>query len=200
MKKAEVIGEIYGNLTVIASEQDRVLKSGKKASQWLCECSCGKEITVLLSWLRSKRWPKLSCGCQNYLNPRKVKDPKLSSYKALYNRYWQTAKRRKIDFSISLEEAIKLFSGNCFYCGIEAKQFFNVYKTKGGVVKTKTSSLGDNASIYMNGIDRIDSNEGYKNINVVSCCTICNFAKNALSTESFLNWLDRISKYQGYKK
>ena len=47
--------------------------------------------------------------------------------------------------------------------------------------------------IYLySGIDRIDSNLGYLENNVVPCCKFCNFMKLNLTTEDFLNRIAKI--------
>lgn len=42
------------------------------------------------------------------------------------------------------------------------------------------------------GIDRIDSDEGYFINNCVTCCAKCNFAKRNLSVDVFLDLIKRI--------
>ena len=43
-----------------------------------------------------------------------------------------------------------------------------------------------------NGIDRIDSSQGYTNENSVPCCTFCNFAKHTMGKDDFLAWVKRV--------
>lgn len=43
-----------------------------------------------------------------------------------------------------------------------------------------------------NGIDRVDSAQGYVLTNVVPCCKQCNRAKSDLSREEFLTWVERV--------
>ena len=42
-----------------------------------------------------------------------------------------------------------------------------------------------------NGIDRIDSSKDYSSDNCVSCCKICNRAKNDMSVNEFMTWIRR---------
>lgn len=47
-----------------------------------------------------------------------------------------------------------------------------------------------------NGVDRIDSNIGYITNNIVSCCKICNIAKNNLHYNDFISWINRLIKFR----
>lgn len=49
--------------------------------------------------------------------------------------------------------------------------------------------------MLLNGIDRIDSDLGYVDGNVKSCCFICNRAKGNLSIIDFRKWIDNIIKF-----
>ena len=48
---------------------------------------------------------------------------------------------------------------------------------------------GRNSTYIYNGIDRIDSDKGYKIGNVVSCCKQCNYAKGKQSQPNFIEWI-----------
>lgn len=45
--------------------------------------------------------------------------------------------------------------------------------------------------INLNGIDRVNSKEGYTEENSVPCCSTCNKAKLDMSFEDFRAWLSR---------
>ena len=70
----------------------------------------------------------------------------------------------------------------------------NSYTTHNKFI-TERELTGD---IYWNGIDRVDSSLGYINENCVSCCRTCNYAKLEMNIKDFLDWVQRISKYQGF--
>lgn len=76
----------------------------------------------------------------------------------LYPQYRNNARRRKIDFNLSVDEFETLTPGRCHYCGDESK-----------------------------GIDRIDSEKGYYYSNCVSCCSQCNFIKNNTPQNEFIS-------------
>ena len=79
-----------------------------------------------------------------------------------------SAKTRNYEFKLSKEECIKLFSQVCNYCG-------------------KLENI--------NGIDRINSNQGYFIENCVSCCGQCNFMKNDKDHDIFIKLCEHICTY-----
>lgn len=99
---------------------------------------------------------------RNHIRYRKTSDGKFKLIKA-------TAKRRKLDFSISLEYyQEKIWNQKCSYCG----------------------SVDTNG-----GMDRVDSSLGYINDNVVSCCQICNTMKLDHSLDKFKKQIAIIYTY-----
>jgi len=82
------------------------------------------------------------------------------------------AKKRGLDFDITLNEYEVLVSKKCFYCGQE---------------------LGK----YGIALDRVDNSKGYIFENVVPCCSICNVIKMDFSLETLLSHITLI--YNRYK-
>lgn len=72
----------------------------------------------------------------------------------------------------------KITQENCHYCGKEPSQ-----------IKKNYYNNGDHT---YNGIDRIDNSKGYTEDNVVSCCSICNYAKKTATQSSFLEWIKKV--------
>ena len=63
MKKKEIVGNTYGELTVL-EELPRIFdKTGRKVLVYKCQCSCGKTVVVKSSNLLSGNTK--SCGCKN---------------------------------------------------------------------------------------------------------------------------------------
>lgn len=91
---------------------------------------------------------------------RKTKHGKL---KSILN----SAKHRKIDFSLTSEQVFDILDENCFYCGQEKS----------------------------NGIDRIDSSIGYVTTNSIPCCSMCNYMKKDFTQEDFLKQCKKISSH-----
>jgi len=93
--------------------------------------------------------------------------------------YYKTrAKKYGIEWGISDDIAIEMFTKNCFYCGISPDK-------------------------YHNGIDRVDNDKGYVINNIVPCCTICNIIKGALDIDVFykrvIHILTHVGKIDGCK-
>ena len=195
MKIINLAGQKIDMVTVLERAENKY----KTQINWKCKCDCGNEFIsstkrLMTSGGHSSGGPKIkSCGCKNYSSPHNNQkyDPKKVSYKAYYNRCKQTAKHRKIDFNLSLEEVILLTKQKCYYCGIDPYNKYNVYISKNGNHRSETKHSKD-AWIVINGIDRINSDEDYEIGNVVSCCTKCNFAKNEMTQKEFFKWVRRI--------
>ena len=60
----DLTGRQFGRLTVIERDEDYIYpKSGKHAPKWLCECSCGRQKSIMAKSLTSGG--TTSCGCYN---------------------------------------------------------------------------------------------------------------------------------------
>lgn len=129
---------------------------------WYCSCECGNNTKTTSSRLLSSK--TRSCGCL-----RKVENAKLNS---IYNDYTMRAKKYDLIFDLTLEEFTFIIQQNCFYCDSETSNNRRGYK--------------------YNGIDRIDSSQGYILQNSVPCCITCNKMKLDLSLIEFYSHLQKI--------
>lgn len=169
-------GNRYGRLIVmrLSSKKDK-----RNNIYWECLCDCG-----IIKHIRSSCLGKdnFSCGC---LLKEKLKQGLASlpngeaAKRELYGNYKRNALKARRCFELSIDEFEKLTKQNCFYCGI------------GPVQEQKASKT----SYSYNGVDRVDNNIGYILSNCVSCCSICNIAKNNLSIVEFKNWINRLIQY-----
>lgn len=96
------------------------------------------------------------------------------------NQWWKMsikmAKRKGMEWGLSLEEYAQLFRKSCFYCG------------------KSTSSQG------AIGLDRKINSIGYISGNVVTCCRDCNVVKsNVLSVEEMLVAMKAVLEYRKQK-
>ncbi len=82
------------------------------------------------------------------------------------------AKERNIEFSITYEEAYKLYYEKCFYCEFLEEE-------------------------SLNGIDRFNNVIGYLKSNCVPCCQWCNMMKLEWSYESWISNIGHILMYNG---
>lgn len=174
------IGNKYNYLTVI----DVIKKNN--ISHFKCLCDCGRTKIIAAGNVMSGSIK--SCGCMKKelciraikRHYNKISDP---VEKKLFGDY---KKEKRREFSLSFEEFREIVNSNCFYCGCKP------FTLRGNKTKSKTKLL--------NGIDRINSNIGYKTKNCVSCCINCNRAKNNMSLENFEIWIKKICKYKFWNK
>lgn len=169
-----LIGKRFGRLEVIKREDND--RGGH--TRWLCKCDCGNEKIIYGVSLRKGH--TISCGC--WQRESRYLPFEEASKNALYKRYKDNAKNRNILFELSKEEFLKLAKENCFYCG---KKPSNIFK-----------NIHNNGNYIYNGIDRINSFDGYVKDNVVSCCSRCNHAKSDGDIKDFLEWIDRVYEYR----
>jgi hypothetical protein len=85
-----------------------------------------------------------------------------------YKAYKGDARRRGVDFLLTVEEFGFFWQQPCEYCGI---------------------------AIDTVGIDRRDSQKGYELDNCVSCCSTCNLAKGQLTFDEWMMYLEQVATY-----
>jgi len=181
----DLIGQRFGFLVVQSSYLDE-----RSDRFYVCLCDCGKLTNAkkhaLINNLHS------SCGCKaGALVATKLSLPdNEAQIRNIYSTYKYGAKRRELEFAVSLDTVKNLIFKNCFYCGSEP----NSFRKSQRILKPNQP-----APLVYNGIDRINNNVGYTDTNVVSCCIICNRAKREMSYEDFLLWLNRIVVFRGAK-
>jgi hypothetical protein len=124
----------------------------------------------------------------------------------LLRSYKEGAKRRDLEFLLNEEDCIRIFKSNCHYCGVEPSTKINPYILKNG----ELSKTGENqnftfepteATFIFNGIDRVDPDLGYLNMEqCVPCCNICNTGKMKMSYRDWKAYLARLAIYQKQKE
>jgi hypothetical protein len=159
------IGAQHYDLTVL--EYVTYNRGIKNLSALRCQCACGNEtVVVLYDW--GKR--RVSCGeCKGgAFHDGKRTVFGLSTYFAGAK---LNAKKRGIDFSLSIQDYANLISKPCHYCGADHV-----------------------------GLDRVDSDLGYHQTNVVPCCYRCNKAKSNSSYKEFKEWMQKLSAHYAATK
>lgn len=190
-KQLDLIGMRYNMLMVVEKLPSRVYGDNSKyykKRMWLCKCDCGNMTEANTGALTCDK--KKSCGC---LTPTKSAENSMKSrhkiakedagYRSVYVRYRQNASARKLDFNVDFDFAVNIMKSNCHYCGVEPSNLF--WKSY--------------YNVSYNGIDRVDNTIGYEKDNLVSCCKMCNIAKNNNTEQEFLQWVKRLSEYQRLK-
>jgi len=169
-------------LTVVKeAEPDQ---TGRK--QFKFQCQCGN--FVVAPWGTER-----SCGCANFGRDGHRKQ---LEHNADYMPYWvykkyasyrSGAKNAMREFTLTKDEFTKLITSPCFYCGDLPKP---------PEVEDKSIKI----SCAINGIDRVDNNEGYTPDNAVPCCKICQEAKMDRHVSVFLAWIEKVHAYQAAKR
>lgn len=197
-KFKDLSGTVCGRLTVkyrIANTRDVY---GKSQINYFCECSCGgtKELStrqIISGYVNS-------CGClrketsanslKNYRKEGGLPWNKLSDDQAAINRiftqYQKDATKRGHFFDLSKEKFTELITQSCYYCGSPPDGYYSVRSFKVG------------------GVDRLNSDQGYTESNVVPCCSVCNKMKSNMALDSFVEHIFKLFEHlnltkEGYK-
>lgn len=174
-------GMIFGKLVTVRPSQN---KGPGGRILWVCLCDCGVEVDVRPSQLIAENpnsW-KRHCGCVMTQRDRLVNVEKYTNFHKTMVRYIVGAEKRGIEWGLSVEESMGLFTSECHYCGCPPA-------TLGYRIKTQQP-------ILYNGIDRLDSRMGYFSDNCVSCCSRCNHAKGSMHIDEFLKFIKEVYEHR----
>lgn len=173
-------GYIFGGWTVVDGPIIRKL-CGRNRKFYQCRCSCDDKT---ISWVnRQELTSGRSAGCRCKVKNYRYLERGESCLRGFYNSYKRAALNRNLKFDLSKTYFTTLVFNRCCYCLSLPYQ-------------TRRIGRGSNGYIIANGIDRVMNDVGYIRNNVVSCCTVCNYAKHSMSISDFSRWLIRLSRYQ----
>jgi len=172
----DLTGLTFGNWFVIGPCEIRKSKLGKSVSFWLCRCLCGRE-----QFVRGAQIVYGSSTQCKWCGSRKLPFGE-SARRTVLEQYKREAKERGFSWNLSEKQFDSLTKNDCFYCGI---------------IPSNIRTLPDMSFFSYSGIDRVDNTRGYEVDNVVSCCKICNRAKDKMPQVEFLSWAKRVVKYSG---
>ena len=174
-KAEDLTGQKFHKLTVI----EYVGRDKWGYPVWLCQCECGNFTKATSGKLKGKpNARRTSCGCSkpNGHGVHKGKTfpdlPFTIEYKVLQV-YHEGALRRGHSWELSIDVALRLLKGDCYYCGEKPSNGKRLHK--------------QDEPTYFNGIDRKDPSIGYVVDNCVTCCTRCNYMKGSMTAEEFLS-------------
>ena len=172
----DLTGQKFGRLMVIERVNTPIEKN--YSTLWLCECDCGNK--KIINAISLRKGVTKSCGCYN----REITSLPYgeAAKNTIYRNYKRGAKDRNIDFFLDKEEFFEIIIKDCYYCGEKPS---NIQK-----------NYYNNGNFIYNGIDRIDSSEGYIKGNVVPCCWMCNQAKSNISINDFDKWIEKVYKHR----
>lgn len=166
------VGTRFNNLVIV----EYLYHDLQRHSFYKVKCDCGNEKIVRRGQLITDRMK--SCGCKRYDFTIKNRKPDFYTEKnKLYKAYEASARNRKLEFLLTFSDCADFFNKDCHYCGIPPSSI-------------RKTPFGD--EYKWNGIDRVDTNIGYKVSNCVTCCETCNKAKLCMSKKEFLNWITRV--------
>jgi len=167
------VGDKFGDLTVITVNDQKRNHNGKRFWVSKVQCICGE---IEYSTSTKIATYKNKCG-------RKHTNYGIARYNIIITNIRGNAIDRRIEWKLPLYIASLIIRSNCFYCNCEPSNIFRRYI---GIKPVET---------FYNGIDRIDSSQGYTIENSVPCCKACNTAKFTSSMETFLNRVQRIYSF-----
>lgn len=183
-RKEDLIGLKFYRLLVVERLSIRNKSGRVNNCVFRCLCDCGNARIVQGSHLRSGSTK--SCGC---LKREMLPSTKyLAGSHFVLKTYKKSAISRKLEWTISDEEAAICFHSNCYYCGIRPSSVITP--------PDRTVSV----DYAYNGIDRLDSSKGYIAGNVVACCTRCNYSKRNYSVAEFLDMARAVAEQHPIKK
>lgn len=176
MAKTNLIGQIINPWKILEYAGQQRQECGVLQTYWKVNCTnCGLEADKTTSAIKNKH------GCRNCsLLPKGA-----AGLNNLYTTYKGNCRRSGRQFDITLEYFKNLTSAKCHYCGSEPQKIFSCNK-----YRNKSSTWGN---YTFNGIDRVNNDIGYTNVNCVPCCHICNRAKNIMSAAEFTDFIKRVS-------
>lgn len=157
----------------------------KKTKRFLVKCECGTEKTVDCSQLISGK--SKSCGCDRYIKIGGENNKKWTGYGELSGKHWssivQSAKNRKLDFSISIEYAWNLFLKQDKKCALT--KITLIFPSKSRLISSPKSTAS---------LDRIDSSKGYIEGNVQWIHKDINLMKQSYTNEYLIYMAHQIAK------
>lgn len=182
MEIKDYTGQKFNKLTFVKY----IGKSKNNRTLWLCLCECGNQTTVAA--FRVVSGHTKSCGCFRSENSRKLGTilgnsmrklhPRISTARNVWGSYYNDG--------ISFETFLELSQLPCHYCGrLPFRTTNRLGADRGELQKTQ-------GYFTYNGLDRIDSSKNHSDDNVVPCCYPCNTAKNSMTREQFMEWIQLV--------
>lgn len=168
--KYDLTGQQFGNWFVLGRSAN--MRSG--SVRWSVRCSCGaissRQSTPLRHGKSTCCW---ACATKKMVREGSGLRNRFCSYRA-------NARLRSVEFTLTIEEFVRLTSQNCHYCGSKPKEVSRRRRY--------------HQQVYLfNGIDRKDNSVGYTPENCLPCCEFCNFRKGKASYGGFVSWIRRLT-------
>lgn len=178
-----LVGKIIGNFRILSIDhiENRLYSKYKTPHTYIYyNVQCTKCGTKLIRMYNRTQWEK-GKYCKNCPESHVTSDPALNH---LWRIYTGGAKSRNIEWKLSVSDFLNLVKKDCYYCGANPVQ-------RSVTVHNKSKKF----ETAVNGIDRIDSKKPYVLENCVPCCTKCNYMKQDMPQEDFINHIKNIYKH-----
>ncbi len=179
--RVDCTGKKIGRLTVLEYVNLGIYNSGRSRWMWKCICDCGN-----IAYLRTYEitiGKRKSCGC--YMKDFNAENNTLPNNEGpkreIMRQYDTHAKRRNLEFNLSEHEFFNLIESDCYYCGLPPQN-----SNRGRHIK----------GFKYTGVDRVDNSKGYSVSNCVPCCHKCNDSKKNYTINEWMQWIDRVHKFQ----
>lgn len=190
-KRANYIGRQFGEILVVSNS---VPSNGtNRGGIWNCKCSCGVEFELIGYKLHSRK----SCGHlaaeTSKATGAKNRRPERVTITNQYRQHRENATSRGFSY-LPKEDWYEIVKKPCYYCGdIDIRNAVTAphYKKR---CYSLTEEIKKTYAVEINGIDRLNSNIGYKKENVVPCCAMCNRMKMEYNINDFLSKIKLIYK------
>ena len=174
MNKKINIGDIRQNLKLLEVLPNKI---NKNHTRFICECLlCGNKADIP----RNKWGKQKSCGCIMRITGENNRF--FRGYKEIHKGKWETyvrnAKKRNIDFDVSIEYAYDIFQKQNKKCAITKEP---IYFWESATIKRCTASL-----------DRIDNNKGYIEGNIHWVHKKINQIKMDMDLQEFIQWCEKV--------
>lgn len=160
-----------------------LFRSKTNNQKWVCRCDCGNELEVFTNNLT--RGNTRSCGCLKK-DQCGTKNPQWNGFEEIsstkYSEYKRNAKRRNIQFDISIQEMWNVFLNQNKKCALTGEPISFQKNTRDS---NSTASL-----------DRIDSKKGYVIGNVRWILKDLNYMKLDFSDEHFIDLCCKVVKFK----
>lgn len=187
-KFIDLTGKKFGKLTVIEIDENRYIspKYKKKSVRWLCECECGKKVSIIGDCLRS--------GSTSQCKKCQYKEKQLNGYISAncFHHIKNGAKRRNIYFdpTITREYLWELFIKQNKKCKLTNLE---IHFTD--TLKEEVSHRGRTASL-----DRKDNSKGYIKDNIQWVHKDINWIKGTLDQQDLIHICKDIWRHCNEKK
>lgn len=174
----DISGQVFGYLTAIEPTDQR---SSGSSIVWRCRCDCLRNTCPKIVYVSNN---KLSKGdtrsCRNQQHDKTIH----AAIRRYFGNTRHGAKLRGYIFDLSLTQFHDLIKQACYYCGdnTDIKQ----------IRDRNTSKYWD---LRANGIDRFDNTLGYTIDNCVACCERCNYMKQALTAQTYIEHCYKVIKH-----